>query len=91
MSTSIIVCAPGSEAKEWQRAAHGAFDVVKATTRAEAMNERPIEAGFVFFHLAERLGLSAADGRTERRPRESRLHRPALPADEPEASEHPDT
>jgi hypothetical protein len=64
MSMRVILCVPGSEAEQWRHAAQGAFDVVKATTWAEAMTKEPIDAGFVFFHLAERLGLSAADGRS---------------------------
>jgi hypothetical protein len=37
MSMRVILCVPGSEADQWRHAAQGAFDVVKATTWAEAL------------------------------------------------------
>lgn len=60
----VIVCVAGSEVDRWQRAAGGAFDVIKATTWSEALAETRIDVGFVFFHLAERLGLQSTSGQS---------------------------
>lgn len=60
----VIICVAGSEVDRWQRAADGAFDVIKATTWAEALAEAHIDVGFVFFHLAERLGLQSISGQS---------------------------
>lgn len=60
----VIVCVPGSEVDRWQRVARGAFDVIKATTWQEALAQARIDVGFVFFHLAERLGLEPLGGQS---------------------------
>lgn len=60
MPMRVIVCVAGSEVDRWQRVACGAFDVIKATTWPEALAEARIDVGFVFFHLAERLGLRSS-------------------------------
>jgi len=61
---TVILCVPGSELSDWRRASRGAFEVVKAATWPEALAESSIDAGFVFFHLAERLGLTAAEAQS---------------------------
>ena len=64
MSVRVIVCVAGSQADRWQRVARGAFDVIKATSWQEALAEARIDVGFVFFHLAERLGLESIGGQS---------------------------